>query len=59
MYFDGSSCKEGARLGVILISPDGEAIRLMYKLEFFTTNNTAKYESLLLGLKDAKNLGIQ
>ena len=31
----------------------------MYKLEFITTNNTAEYESLLLGLKDAKDLGIQ
>ena len=31
----------------------------MYKLEFVTTNNTAKYEALLLGLKAAKYLGIQ
>ena len=31
----------------------------MYKLEFITTNNTAEYEALLLGLKAAKDLGIQ
>ena len=31
----------------------------MYKLEFVTTNNTAEYEDLLLGLKAAKDLGIQ
>ena len=31
----------------------------MYKLEFVTTNNTAEYEALLLGLKAAKDLGIQ
>ena len=31
----------------------------MYKLEFITTNNIAEYEALLLGLKAAKNLGIQ
>ena len=31
----------------------------MYKLEFITTNNTAEYEALLLGLKAAKYLGIQ
>ena len=59
MYFDGSSCKEGSGAGVLLISPGGEAIRLMYKLEFITTNNTTEYEALLLGLKAAKDLGIQ
>ena len=58
MYFDGSSCKEGAGERV-LISPGGETVRLMYKLEFVTTNNTAEYEALLLGLKAAKYLGIQ
>ena len=47
MYFDGSSSKEGVGAGVILISPGGEAIRLMYKLEFVTTNNTKEYESFL------------
>ena len=31
----------------------------MYKLEFVTTKNTAEYESFLLGLKPAKDLGIQ
>ena len=59
MYFDGSSCKEGAGARVLLISPGGEVVRLMYKLEFITTNNTAEYEALLLGLKVAKYLGIQ
>ena len=31
----------------------------MYKLEFITTNNTTEYESLLLGLRAAKDIGIQ
>ena len=44
---------------MLLISPGGETIKLMYKLEFITTNNTAEYEALLLGLKAAKYLGIQ
>ena len=59
LYFDGSSCKEGAGVGVLLISPGGETVKLMYKLEFVTTNNTAEYEALLLGLKATKYLGIQ
>ena len=44
MYFDGSSSKEGARAGIVLNSPSGEVICLMYKLEFVTTNNTTEYE---------------
>ena len=59
LYFDGSSSKEGAEAGVLLISPGGETVKLMYKLEFITTNNIAEYESLLLGLEAAKDLGIQ
>ena len=54
MYVDGSSSKEGVGAGVLLISPGGEVVRLMYKLEFITTNNTAEYEALLLGLRAAK-----
>ena len=59
LYFNGSSCKEGAGARFLLISPGGETVKLMYKLEFVTTNNTAEYEALLLGLKAMKDLGIQ
>ena len=59
MYFDGSSSKEGERAGILLISPGGELVSLMYKLEFVTTNNTAQYEALILGLKATKDMGIQ
>ena len=55
MYFDGSSSKEGVGAGIVLVSPGGEMISLMYKLEFVTTNNTSEYEALLLGLNAAKN----
>ena len=35
MYFDGSLSKEGAGVGIVLISPGhGEIFCLMYKLEF-------------------------
>ena len=34
MYFDGSSSKEGEGARIVLISPGGEVICLMYKLEF-------------------------
>ena len=59
MYFDGSSSKEGARASIVLISPGGEIISLMHKLEFVATNNTTEYEALILGLRAAKDLCIQ
>ena len=59
MYFDGSSSEEGAGADIVLVSPGGEVIYLMYKLEFVTTNNTTEYEALILGLRAAKDLGIQ
>ena len=59
IYFDGSSCKEGEGAGVVLISPRGEIIYLMYKLEFQTTNNIVQYEALIPGLRAAKYLNIQ
>jgi ribonuclease HI len=32
---------------------------LSYKLEFETTNNVAEYESIVLGLRAAREMGIQ
>lgn len=43
---------------VVLISPSGEKFPFAYKLEFDNTNNTVEYEALLLGLIEAKGMGI-
>ena len=59
MYFDGLSCKEGARSCIVLIALGCEIISLMYKLEFQTTTNISKYKALVLRLRDAKDLIIQ
>jgi ribonuclease HI len=59
MFFDGASSSMGAGAGVIFISPYQETISLSYKLEFETTNNVAKYEALVLGMRAAKELGIK
>jgi ribonuclease HI len=58
MFFDGASSKEGAGVGMIFVSPTQETISLSYKLEFETTNNVEEYEALVLGLREAKELGI-
>jgi ribonuclease HI len=59
MFFDGASSKEGASAGVVFVSPFQEAIPLSYKLEFEATNNVAEYEALVLGLRVAKDMGIE
>jgi hypothetical protein len=59
MFFDGSFSSIGAGAGVVFISPCQETISLSYKLEFDTTNNVAEYEALVLGMRDAKEMGVK
>jgi ribonuclease HI len=59
MFFDRASSRESDGAGVFFVSPAQETISLSYKLEFETTNNVAEYEALVLGLRAAKEMGIQ
>jgi ribonuclease HI len=59
MFFDGASSREGAGDGVVFVSPTQETISLSYKMEFEATNNVAEYEALVLGLRAARDMGIQ
>jgi hypothetical protein len=59
MFFDGASSSKGAGAGVVFVSPCQETISLSYKLEFEATNNVAEYEALVLGLRAAKEMGIE
>ena len=45
-------------MGVVLISSTDQVTSLSYKLEFETTNNTTKFEALVLGLKAASEMGV-
>jgi hypothetical protein len=58
MYFDGSYTLKGAGVGIVLIPPEGEAIKYVIQLEFPVTNNITEYEGLVNGLRLAKGLGI-
>jgi ribonuclease HI len=59
MLFDGASSKEGVDSGVVFVSPAQETITLFYKLEFEANNNVVEYESLVLGLRVEKDMGIE
>jgi ribonuclease HI len=58
LYFDGSACREGQGVGIVLISPRGVIFETSVRLEYFCTNNQAEYEALLLGLQILKSMGV-
>ena len=61
IQIDGSSAQKRWRVGVIIITPDGEILKYGVRLKFSATNNKAEYEGVLMGLRleralEAKNL---
>ena len=59
MYTDGSAASSIGRVGVILFSPEKDILKYGVKLQFLATNNEAKYEVVLMGLRVAKALGVR
>jgi len=59
MYFDGSLMKTGARAGLLFISPLGIHMRYVIRIHFTASNNVAKYEALVNGLKITIELGVR
>lgn len=51
LYFDGSYTQHGLRVGFLFITPQGHTIPKAYKLNFPYTNNMARYEALVIGIK--------
>jgi ribonuclease HI len=58
MYFDGSFTLNGARGGVVLISPKEDRLLYVIRLHFHTTNNVEEYEALVNGLCIAAEHGV-
>jgi ribonuclease HI len=56
LFFYGSKSLEVSGVGCILKDPKGKKTLIACILEFQCTNNTAKYEALLQGLKMAVDL---
>jgi hypothetical protein len=62
LFFDGSSCRKGGGIGILLISPRGEMFEFANPNQPTVTNNQAEYEALLRGLqylKEAKAISIE
>jgi len=58
MYFDGSLMKKGVGAELVFISPLGVRMRYMVRVHF-PSNNVAKYEALINGLRIAIELDIR
>ena len=59
MYFDGSLMKSGVGMGLLFISPLKVHMRYVIRHHFPASNNIAKYEALINGLRIALELGIR
>ena len=59
IYFDGSNICNSSGAGIMFITPQGDIISKSYRITFHCTNNIAKYEALIIGLKIAIQWNIQ
>jgi ribonuclease HI len=59
MYFNGSLKLGGGGAGVLFISPRGEQLKYVFQILFEASNNEAKYETPLHGLRLAVSMGIK
>ena len=57
VHTDGSSNRQAEGAGVVLLSPEGDMVECMVRLDFPTTNNEAEYETLVAGLDLTKAAG--
>ncbi|GKB56652.1 reverse transcriptase domain-containing protein [Tanacetum coccineum] len=59
LFTDGLSCLEGSGAGLILTNPEGEEFTYALRFEFDASNNKAKYEALVAGLRIAEQIGVK
>ena len=57
VFVDGASSASGAETGIIIITPDGIKLEHSFRVGFKASNNEAKYEALLAGLRVVSELG--
>ena len=51
LFFDGSSCKQGGGIGIVIILPQGANFEFALPTEPMVTNNQEEYKSILKGLQ--------
>ncbi|XP_073019388.1 uncharacterized protein [Primulina eburnea] len=56
VFVDGASSLAGCGVGVIIISPPREKIKLALRIDSRVTNNEAEYEAVLAGIRAAQEV---
>ena len=51
LFFNRSSCGNGSRIGVVLISPRGANFEFSFPIDASATNNQAEYRAILKGIQ--------
>nr|XP_043630232.1 uncharacterized protein LOC122601542 [Erigeron canadensis] len=59
LFTDGASSADGSGAGLILTSPEGQEFTYALRFEFKASNNVAKYEALLAGLRIAIQMKVE
>ncbi|KAK0585202.1 hypothetical protein LWI29_024587 [Acer saccharum] len=57
LHVDGSSNTHGSGAGIVITTPEGDAVECAMRFDFKATNNQAEYEALLVGLRVCITLG--
>ena len=57
LYVDGSSSTHGNRVGIVILTPDGDAVECAMRFDFKATNNQTEYKAKLVGLRVCVALG--
>ena len=57
IQIDGSSAQKRGKVGVVVITLEGETLKYGVQLTFSATNNEVEYEGILMGLRFEKALG--
>nr|GEU64335.1 reverse transcriptase domain-containing protein [Tanacetum cinerariifolium] len=58
-FTDGSSCVDGSGAGLILTNPEGIEFTYALRFQFAASNNEAKHEALIAGLRIAARMGVK
>ncbi|XP_075478919.1 uncharacterized protein LOC142519775 [Primulina tabacum] len=56
IFVDGASNLSGCGVGVVLVAPSREKIKLALRIDSRVTNNEAEYEAVLAGLQAAREV---
>ena len=59
IQIDGSSAQKRGEVGVVITAPNGEELKYGVQLKFPATNNEAKYDGMLTGLRLGRALGVK